>query len=271
MFDKTRQFVDDTRFLSAVIFKKEFYEANGIFHSQAMDRYSRYVQVNVDELPKEVNSSPLQTCFDDYKRLLNSIDVPDVDIWGARQYIQDHLSTDEELVGDAVGILETIQEQCGLLRNAVYDFAEVYGLTCKEEKEDDEKPAVKPAEKPADTDSPGMWEIDTNGERFTLKNLEFKKLYNFLTDEKKGIISNEITFDYFCSAVQRAEWGRIYTHAGTKKAKCRMVVTGIAGHATNKQDYRQKAAENMGMTGRQLGRYTVYKGDDFEKKLKEII
>ncbi len=152
MFDKTRQFVDDTRFLSAIIFKKEFYEANGIFHSQAMDRYSRYVQVNVDELPKEVNSSPLQTCFDDYKRLLNSIDVPDVDLWGARQYIQDHLSTEGELVGDAVGILETIQEQCGLLRNAVDDFAEVYGLTCKEEKEDDEKPAVKPAEKPAESE-----------------------------------------------------------------------------------------------------------------------
>lgn len=149
MFEKTRQFVEDTRFLSAIIFKKKFYSANGIFHAQAMERYSRYVQVNVDELPKEVNSSPLQTCFDDYKRLLNSIDVPGVDLWGARQYIKDHLSVDTNLVGEAVGIFETILEQCGLLRNAVEDFCEVYGLSDhhpKEGSKEDEKPAEKPAE-----------------------------------------------------------------------------------------------------------------------------
>ncbi len=269
MFDKTRQFVDDTRFLAAIIFKKEFYEANGIFHAQAMERYSRYVQVNVDELPKEVNSSPLQTCFDDYKRLLNSIDVPDVDLWGARQYIQDHLSTEGELVGDAVGILETIQEQCGLLRNAVYDFAEVYGL---EVKEDDVKPAEKPAEKPADTDSPGMWEIDTNGKRFTLENVEFRKLFNLLTDKKLGMMSSEITYEYFVAAAQRAQWGKIYNHKGTKKANCRKVVNKIAGHATDKadkQDYLETAAGNMGITKKALCSYNA--SPNFSLRLEKIL
>ncbi len=269
MFDKTRQFVDDTRFLSAIIFKKEFYEANGIFHAQAMERYSRYVQVNVDELPKEVNSSPLQTSFDDYKKLLNRIDVPDVDIWGARQYIKDHLSVDTNLVGEAVGIFETILEQCGLLRNAVEDFCEVYGLSEHHPKEGS-KEDEKPAEKPADTDSPGMWEIDTNGERFTLGNVGFKKLYKLLTDKKLGIMSEEITYEYFVGAVQRAEWGKIYNHKGTKKAKCKLVVKKIAGHTTDKQDYLETAAGNMGLDNRKLGRYNAPK-DVFVESLCKIL
>lgn len=141
-----------------------------------------------------------------------------------------------------------------------------------EEKEGDVKPAEKPAEKPADTDSPAMWEKEPNGKRFTLGNVEFRKLYNLLTDKKQGIMSTEISYEYFADAVQRAQWGKIYNHKGTKKANCRKVVNKIAGHATDKadkQDYLEAAAGNMGITKKALSSYNA--SPNFSIKLDKIL
>lgn len=128
MFDKTQKFVKDTQYLYTIIQSKEFYDRNGCFYKQTMTRYNSYCNVNEDELVKEVNSSPLQICFDDYKKLLNCVNIPNMDIASMSWFIQKKLSSDRELIEDAIGIYETLIETCGNLRNSVADFMELYGL-----------------------------------------------------------------------------------------------------------------------------------------------
>jgi hypothetical protein len=84
--------------------------------------------VNEDELVKEVNNSPLQTYFDDYKRLLNSIVIPNLDTFSMSKFIQENLTSDRELLEDAIEIFETVVEKCGNLRNSVENFMELYDL-----------------------------------------------------------------------------------------------------------------------------------------------
>lgn len=128
MFDKTQKFVKDTQYLYTIIQSKEFYDRNGCFYQQTMTRYDSYCNVNEDELVKEVNSSPLQICFDDYKKLLNCVNIPNMDIASMSWFIHRKLSSDRELIEDAIGIYETVIETCGNLRNSVADFMELYGL-----------------------------------------------------------------------------------------------------------------------------------------------
>lgn len=128
MFEKTQRFVEDTQYLYTIIQNKEFYDRKGFFHKQTMERYNLYCLVKEDELIKEVNSSPLQTCFDDYKKLLNSIKLPNMDLLSMSWFIQENLSSDRELLEDAIGIYETLIEKCGNLRNSVTDFMKLYGI-----------------------------------------------------------------------------------------------------------------------------------------------
>ena len=286
MFDKTRKFVEDTRFLTTIILKRMFYD-DKVIHRQVMERYSGYWRVNVNDLPNEVNSSPIQTCFDDYKRLLNSVDLPDIDTWGMGRYIREHLSTDPQLVDDAVSIFEGCVEQCGLLRNVVTNLMKTYGLVDNHPMQGflqplyvertDKKKVVENERLPSteeNTDSPGTWELSTDGTRFSLRNLDYRRVFNLLTDGELGIMSSEITFEYFVGTVQRAQWGKIYKHSGTKKAKCRMVVTKLAAHTTSealRKDYMTKAAEDMELEKRDVGKYNVLKSDTFREKLEKIL
>lgn len=128
MFDKTRKFVEDTQYLCAVIGSKEFYDSNGYFYQHTKRRFDLYCEVNVDELVKEVNNSPLQTYFNDYKKLLNSIDIPNKDLLSMSTYIQENLTSDRFLLGDAVEIFETVVEKCGDLRNSLENFMSLYDL-----------------------------------------------------------------------------------------------------------------------------------------------
>ncbi len=283
MFDETHEFAKDTRFLTTIILKRMFYD-DKVIHRQVMERYSGYWRVNVNDLPNEVNSSPMQTCFDDYKILLNSIDLPNIDTWGMGRYIREHLSTDPQLVDDAVSILEGCVEQCGLLRNAVADLMKTYGLVDNHPKAGFLQPLYMDAvgKKSAGSsqseevieDTPGVWELSTDGTRFSLRNLDYRSLYDLLTDGELGIMSSEITFGYFVGVAQRAQWGEIYKHAGTKKAKCRMVVTKLAAHTTSealRKAYIVTAAADMGLEERNLGKYNVLSSDKFKEELEKIV
>ena len=128
MFDKTQKFVQDTQYFCTIIQSEVFYERNSSFHKQAMVRYESYCDVNEDELIKEVNSSPLQTCFDDYKRLLNNVDIPNKDTISMSWHIQEYFTSDRQLLEDAISIFETIVEKCGNFRNSITDFMELYSL-----------------------------------------------------------------------------------------------------------------------------------------------
>jgi hypothetical protein len=128
LFEKTQKFVEDTQYFCNVIQSKEFYDHNGYFYQQTKKRYDSYCDVNEDELVKEVNNSPLQTYFDDFKKLLNSIVIPNYDTMSMRKFIQENLTSDRELLEDALEIFETVVEKCGYLRNSVESFMELYDL-----------------------------------------------------------------------------------------------------------------------------------------------
>ena len=122
MFDKTQKFVEDTQYLCSIILSSEFYDADGFLHNEAMRRYEAYCETNEYDLTKEVNSAPMQTSFDDYKRLLNKVEIPDIDTFGLSCYIKENLSEDVSLREDAISIWETVVEQCGFLTSAVLTF-----------------------------------------------------------------------------------------------------------------------------------------------------
>ncbi len=128
LFEKTQKFVEDTQYFCNVIQSKEFYDHNGYFYQQTKKRYDSYCDVNEDELVKEVNNSPLQTYFDDFKKLLNSIVIPNYDTMSMSRFIQENLTSDRELLEDALEIFETVVEKCGNLKNSVENFMELYDL-----------------------------------------------------------------------------------------------------------------------------------------------
>lgn len=128
LFEKTQKFVEDTQYFCSVIQSKEFYDRNGFFYQQTKKRFDSYCDVNEDDLVREVNNSPLQTYFDDYKKLLNSIVIPDLDTMSMSWFIQENLTSDRDLLEDALEIFETVVEKCGNLRNSVENFMELYGL-----------------------------------------------------------------------------------------------------------------------------------------------
>lgn len=128
LFEKTQKFVQDTLYFCNVIQSNEFYDHDGYFYQQTKKRYDSYCDVNEDELVKEVNNSPLQTYFDDFKKLLNSIVIPNYDTMSMSKYIQENLTSDRELLEDALEIFETVVEKCGNLRNSVENFRELYDL-----------------------------------------------------------------------------------------------------------------------------------------------
>ena len=128
MFEKTRKFVEDTQYLCAVILSPEFYFSNGYFYQQTKRRFDLYCEVNEDELVNEVNNSPIQTYFYDFKKLLNSIDIPNKDTMSMSMYIQENLTSDRSLLDDAIDIFETVVEKCGDLRNSLENFMRLYDL-----------------------------------------------------------------------------------------------------------------------------------------------
>ena len=128
LFEKTQKFVEDTQYFCSVIKSEQFYDRNGYFYQETKERFDSYCDVNEDEFVKEVNNSPLQTYFDDYKKLLNSIVIPDLDTFSMSKYIQENLTSDRELLEDALEIFETVVEKCGNLRNSVENFMELYDL-----------------------------------------------------------------------------------------------------------------------------------------------
>lgn len=128
LFEKTQKFVQDTLYFCNVIQSNEFYDHDGYFYQQTKQRFDSYCDVNEDELVKEVNNSPLQMYFDDFKKLLNSIVVPNYDTMSMSKYIQENLTSDRELLEDALEIFETVVEKCGYLRNSVKSFMELYDL-----------------------------------------------------------------------------------------------------------------------------------------------
>ena len=128
IFEKTQKFVEDTQYFCTIITSPEFYDSNGSFYRQTKRRFDSYCEVNVDELVKEVNNSPLQTYFNDYKKLLNSIDIPNKDLLSMSMYIQDNLTKNRDLLEDAVEIFETVIDRCGDLRNSLENFMSLYDL-----------------------------------------------------------------------------------------------------------------------------------------------
>ena len=128
IFEKTRKFVEDTQYFYTIIMSKEFYNRTGDFYLLTKSRFDLYCVVNEDDLVNEVNKSPLQTYFDDYKKLLNSIDLPDKDLLGMSFYIQENLTIDRGLLEEAIDIFRTIVDKCGNLRNSLENFMSLYDL-----------------------------------------------------------------------------------------------------------------------------------------------
>lgn len=128
LFEKTQKFVEDTQYFCNVIQSKEFYDYNGYFYQQTKKRFDSYCDVNENELVKEVNNSPLQTYFDDFKKLLNSIVIPNYDIMSMSRSIQESLTSDRKLLEDALEIFETVVDKCGDLRNSIENFMGLYDL-----------------------------------------------------------------------------------------------------------------------------------------------
>lgn len=128
IFDDTREFVEATQYLYTIIMAEEFYDRNGVFYQDTKKRFAMYCKVNEDDLVKEVNNSPLQTYFDDYKQLLNSIIIPNKDILSMSRYIQENLTSDKDLLEEAIEIFEAVIEKCGNLRNSLERYMDLYKL-----------------------------------------------------------------------------------------------------------------------------------------------
>lgn len=126
-----------------------------------------------------------------------------------------------------------------------------------------------------DDDEPSLWCLENKESytRFSLRNVNYIKLHKLLTDENLGIVNTAITKDYIIDVVQRAQFGRIYQHCDTKRAKFRMVVTLLANRTDDKdtkKEYLCRAARNMGIDVKDVGKYNV-KDKSFIKKLNEIL
>lgn len=294
LFEKTQKFVEDTQYFCSVIKSEQFYDRNGYFYQETKERFDSYCDVNEDEFVKEVNNSPLQTYFDDYKKLLNSIVIPDLDTFSMSKYIQENLTSDRELLEDALEIFETVVEKCGNLRNSVENFMELYDLKDNYPKigflrpifideagqPNCQKNIVVELENSNTQDLPSLWTLEDKNQfqRFELKDINYRKLYELLVAANDGIMTSEITFDYFTDIVQRAQFGKIYQHCDTKKGKIRMVVTYIARHTTNnekKKEYLETAALSMGFVRadgnpdiEKVGKYNVPTTDKLRMKLE---
>lgn len=92
--------------------------------------------------------------------------------------------------------------------------------------------------------------------------------------KESGAIDEDMDLNYFIDAVTRAEFGMMYAWAGENNAKTKIrayvhkLATKYFCHGRDKE-YMAKAAESMGITGRQLSRYKITK--DFSENLdKEI-
>ena len=282
MFERTLKFVRDTQFLCNVILSPEYYDKNGIFHAQAMSKYEAYCVIDEDSLMSEVNGSPIQASFDDFKRLLNKIDIPDYDTASISLQIRD-MTSDTDLIEDAISIFETIVEKCGNLRNSLTSWMELYDLRDNSPRKGFLRPLYfdEDAQLEDDTytpstedDEPSLWCLENKESytRFSLQDINYTKLHKLLTDENLGVVNKEITKDYIIDVVQRAQFGRIYQHCDTKRSKFRMIVSRLANRTANKEvkkEYLNCAANSMGIDKEDVGKYNV-KDNTFIKKLSEI-
>ena len=265
LFEKTQEFVNDTRYLYNIIMHELFYDRNDHFYQQTMEKFNLYCNVNEDELVKEVNCSPLQTFFDDYKKLLNSIVIPNMDTMNMSWFIQKNLTSDRSLLEDAIEIFETVVEKCGNLRNSVDNFMELYdlkdnfpikgflrplyydGATSKDIQND-----VSALTNIDDDDNdPKTWDehefdgiepyrIDFTGRKC---NTVISQIHQFLIDRK--IIHKEIKLIYFTACVRKAKYGRIY-NSSKSHHKLIFVAKKIAKSSHDEDKYRKDSALSMG-------------------------
>ena len=289
MFDKTQKFVEDTQYFYTIIQTKDFYNRNGFFYQQTMVRLESYCDVNEDELIKEVNSSPLQTCFDDYKRLLNNIDIPNVDTLNMSLYIQEHLTSDREILADAICIFETIVERCGNLRNTINSFMELYSLKDNYPKQGFLRPLyydnVMTQETPILTlstpdkskEDPRTWdEYEYNGiEPYRIDYMngkEFKKvmpkIHTFLIEKK--VIDKRISLNYFMVCVRKAKYERIY-NISKSKHNLIFVAKEIAKASNDEEQYKIDAALSMGFENVKKWQKTTASTEGFRTDFGNIV
>lgn len=290
MFDKTQKFVKDTQYLYTIIQSKEFYDRNGCFYQQTMTRYDSYCNVSEDELVKEVNSSPLQICFDDYKKLLNCVNIPNMDIASMSWFIHRKLSSDRELIEDAIGIYETVIETCGNLRNSVADFMELYGLVDNFPKTGflcpmfiDEAMSKESNEHAPissilnnENDDPKTWDehefdgiepyrIDFTGKKFSKT---IFKIHEFLINRR--VIHKEVGLNYFTACIRKARYERLYK---TTKSSHKLIYVSkqIAQYAHDVDKYRRDIASSMGYDNIKKWEKICTDDKKFRKDLEDII
>lgn len=288
MFDKTQKFVEDTQYFYTIIQTKDFYNRNGFFYQQTMARFESYCDVNEDELIKEVNNSPLQTCFDDYKRLLNNIDIPNVDTLNMSLYVQEHLTSDREILADAICIFETIVERCGNLRNTINSFMELYCLKDNYPKQGFLRPLyydnVMTQETPILTlstpdkskEDPRTWDeyeyngiepyrIDFHGKKF---DKVVSQIHQFLI--KKKVIDKRIPLNYFMVCVRKAKYERIY-NLSKSKHNLIFVAKEIAKVSHDEEQYKIDAALSMGFENVKKWQKTTASTKGFKEDFDDIV
>lgn len=197
--------------------------------------------------------------------------------------------------------IDTIQEECGVCVKYIWNrgnpkfrmieiagyvgsfrLAESYLEKLVNDKQQEEKSSIYGDNTSLQDESPASWILANKEQyqRFELKNVSYRQLYDLCVDESLGIMSKEIQFDYFTDIVQRAQFGKIYNHCDTSKGKFRLLVTRLSKHTSNndkKKEYRQEASISMELKDNgvldveKLGRFNVSKKDKFRTQLEKIL